>query len=113
MKLAEGVSQKLFFWVEHHHKFANMVDGYRRLVEKSPPASSAQSPLKNSSATAHHMLLGFIAGISTVMAVAALLCCLFGTKVIPLLKQHRTFKGELHLHKQVNKKEQCYMARKI
>lgn len=39
------------------------------------------------------MLLGFIAGISTVMAVA-LLYWLFRTKVIPFLKQRKTSKGK-------------------
>lgn len=70
-----------------------MFDGYHILVEASPPATT-QSLLENKSASVHNMLLGFIAGISTVI-VLTLLYCLFWRKLIPLLKQ-RTLKGEIH-----------------
>ncbi|KAK7244484.1 hypothetical protein RIF29_39307 [Crotalaria pallida] len=76
------------------------MNGYRRsLMEASPPAS-AQTPLNNrNGSSAQHMLLGFIAGISTVVALA-FLYWLFRTKVIPFLKQHRmTSKDQLHLYK--------------
>ncbi|XP_052110209.1 probable serine/threonine-protein kinase PBL1 isoform X2 [Arachis duranensis] len=61
-----------------------MVDGYRSMVENP-------SPMRNAT---NHMMLGFLAGISTVMLVAAILFCLFGTKLIALFKQHRTLKGK-------------------
>ncbi|WJX94122.1 hypothetical protein P8452_75574 [Trifolium repens] len=44
-------------------------------------------------ASAHNMLLGFIAGISTVMALT-LLFCLFWKRIIPFLKQPKTLKGK-------------------
>ncbi|CAI8608977.1 unnamed protein product [Vicia faba] len=44
-------------------------------------------------ASAHNMLLGFIAGISTVMALA-LLFILFWKRIIPFLKQRNTLKGK-------------------
>nr|WIL59943.1 nodulation protein [Melilotus officinalis] len=44
-------------------------------------------------ASAHNMLLGFIAGISTVM-VLALLFCLFWKRIIPFLKQPKALKGK-------------------
>lgn len=75
-----------------------MVDGYRRLLEASPPSTAKSLLKKNRSAfSAHNMLLGFIAGISTVM-VLALLYYLFWRKVIPFLKQRKTLKGEMHLY---------------
>ncbi|KAJ1380031.1 Serine-threonine/tyrosine-protein kinase, catalytic domain [Sesbania bispinosa] len=60
---------------------------------EASPSATAQSPLKNKSSSAHDMLLGFIAGISTVI-VLALLYYLFRRKVIPFLKQHKTLKGK-------------------
>jgi len=45
---------------------------------------------RNSSA--HNMLVGFIAGISTVMALA-LLFYLFWKRIIPFLKQPKILKG--------------------
>ncbi|GAU34232.1 hypothetical protein TSUD_210140 [Trifolium subterraneum] len=47
---------------------------------------------KNAS-THYNMLLGFIAGITTVMALT-LLFCLFWKRIIPFLKQPKTLKGK-------------------
>ncbi|MED6121336.1 hypothetical protein PIB30_029219 [Stylosanthes scabra] len=58
--------------------------------------------MENSSsgnATTNHMMLGFLAGISTVMLVAALLFCLFGTKLIAHFRQHRNLKLKGKEHK--------------
>jgi len=55
-------------------------------VETSPP-EIAQPPLRNK------MSLEFIAGIFSAIVVA-LLYWLFRKKVIPLLKQRKTLKGE-------------------
>ncbi|XP_061352249.1 probable serine/threonine-protein kinase PBL23 [Gastrolobium bilobum] len=69
-----------------------MFDGYQHLVKASPPAR-AQSPLKYRSVSSR-MLVGFIAGISTVMAVA-LVYYLCRRKVIPFLKKpNKTLKGK-------------------
>jgi len=43
-------------------------------------------------ASAQHMLVGFIAGISTVMALA-LLFYLFWKRIIPFLKQPKALEG--------------------
>ncbi|KAL1332060.1 hypothetical protein HN51_060936 [Arachis hypogaea] len=61
-----------------------MVDEYRSMVENPSPMGNATN----------HMMLGFLAGISTVMLVAVILFCLFGTKLTALFKQHRTLKGK-------------------